>query len=92
MLEANRERTDSLLADDDLTLDVGGWASPWERADWVIDMMPYSTRGLYGSSDPALERFSAETILVVAERASEIRQAGKGDTHLFAKSDSPAKR
>jgi len=61
VLEANRERTDSLLADDDLTLDVGGWASPWERADWVIDLMPYSTRGLYGSSDPALERFSAET-------------------------------
>ena len=50
MLEANRERTDSLLAGDDLTLDVGGWASPWERADWVIDLMPYSTRGLYGSS------------------------------------------
>ncbi len=45
----------------DLVLDVGGWASPWPRADWVIDLMPYRTRGLYGRPDPDEERFSAET-------------------------------
>jgi hypothetical protein len=32
-----------------------------ERADAVIDVMPYATRGLYGASDPARERFSADT-------------------------------
>lgn len=26
-------------------LDVGGWAAPLNRADWVIDLMPYETRG-----------------------------------------------
>ncbi len=46
----------------DLVLDVGGWASPFRRADWVLDLMPYDTRGLYG---PVLggqdEHFSART-------------------------------
>jgi hypothetical protein len=42
-------------------LDVGGWAAPLERADWVLDLLPYETRGLYGTSDPARERFSAQT-------------------------------
>jgi len=26
-------------------LDLGGWAAPLNRADWVIDAMPYGTRG-----------------------------------------------
>src|SRR5215212_2730078 len=43
-----------------VVLDVGGWASPLARADWVIDLMPHETRGLYGESDPARERFSGE--------------------------------
>jgi hypothetical protein len=61
MLPANRERIEAMLGGDDLVLDVGGWASPWERADWVIDLMPYATRGLYGAGDPAAERFGPET-------------------------------
>jgi hypothetical protein len=28
-------------------LDVGGWASPHPRADWVIDLGSYETRGWY---------------------------------------------
>jgi|GEM_PF-1353821 len=32
----------------DRVLDVGGWASPFNRADWVIDLQPYETRGYYG--------------------------------------------
>jgi hypothetical protein len=43
-------------------LDVGGWAAPMARADAVIDIFPYETRGLYGPPvDPAAERFSAST-------------------------------
>jgi SAM-dependent methyltransferase len=48
---------------DDLVLDVGGWADPFARADWVIDLMPYETRGLYGAAAPD-ERFTADTWVV----------------------------
>ena len=55
------------LGDEEVVLDVGGWADPLPRADWVIDVMPYETRGLYqreGWSErasPQPERFSADT-------------------------------
>lgn len=61
MLEASRKRISELCGPGDLVLDVGGWAEPLARADWVIDLMPHQTRGLYGSPDPDSERFSAET-------------------------------
>jgi hypothetical protein len=62
MLQSSRERILQRLSDDDLVLDVGGWAKPLARADWVIDLMPYETRGLYGEPpDPAAERFGPET-------------------------------
>jgi methyltransferase family protein len=35
------------LPDTALVLDVGGWASPHPRADWVIDIGPYETRDWY---------------------------------------------
>ena len=61
MLPVNRERIEAMLGDDALVLDVGGWGRPWPRADWVIDVMPYETRGLYGAAESQRERFSAET-------------------------------
>lgn len=64
MLPASIERIERELGDDDLVLDVGGWGKPLARADWVIDLMPYATRGLYGEVDPERERFSAETWVV----------------------------
>jgi hypothetical protein len=64
MLPENRSRILAALADDDLVLDVGGWAQPLARADWVLDLMPYETRGLYGEADPEPERFSADTWVV----------------------------
>src|SRR5919198_3858549 len=60
MLRSSLERI-LRLPDDAAVLDVGGWAKPLPRADWVLDLMPYETRGLYGELDPAAERFSAET-------------------------------
>ncbi len=60
MLSAGREHVEALPADASV-LDVGGWAAPLARADWVIDLMGWETRGLYGSVDPADERFSAAT-------------------------------
>jgi hypothetical protein len=61
MLPASRERILASLEEDDLVLDVGGWAKPFSRADWVIDLMPFETRGLYGERDPDPERFTPET-------------------------------
>src|SRR5918999_1567202 len=62
MLEASRQSITAKLGAEDLVLDVGGWAKPFPRADWVIDLMPYETRGLYDyEPDPARERFRTET-------------------------------
>lgn len=65
MLEASRRALLERLPDDAVVLDVGGWADPFERADWVIDLLPYETRGLYarnGWAPPrdAPERFGPE--------------------------------
>lgn len=61
MLESAVQRV-AALPDDAKVLDVGGWAAPLARADAVIDLFPYETRGLYGPPvDPAAERFSAAT-------------------------------
>src|SRR3954464_7543467 len=66
MLAASTTRLLDLLADDAVVLDVGGWAKPFARADWVLDLMPYETRGLYGyeQGDRAGERFGADTWVV----------------------------
>ena len=63
MLEASRRRILDTLPDDAVVLDVGGWAKPLPRADWVIDLLPHETRGLYGIEGNAgqAERFSAAT-------------------------------
>jgi hypothetical protein len=67
MLEKSRERLLATLGPDQVVLDIGGWADPFERADWVIDLMPYETRGLYTRKgwikprEPLTERFTKET-------------------------------
>lgn len=62
MLDSSRRRIEQLLADDDLVLDVGGGGQPFGRADWVIDLLSYEERGLYGPEpDLGSERFSART-------------------------------
>jgi SAM-dependent methyltransferase len=61
MHPASRERILAELPDEALVLDVGGWAKPLSRANWVIDLMPYETRGMYGEPDPDPERFDEST-------------------------------
>jgi hypothetical protein len=63
MLAASRTRIAELVGEDQLVLDVGGGASPFERADWVVDLLPYEDRGRYGypSGPERRERFSGET-------------------------------
>ena len=62
MFADNAERIISDLPDDAVVLDVGGWGSPFPRADWVLDLLPYETRGLYGyERSTADERFDADS-------------------------------
>src|SRR6187399_2180490 len=43
----NVEKVLKSLKPSDLVLDVGGWACPFNRAQWVLDAEPYETRGFY---------------------------------------------
>jgi hypothetical protein len=61
LLPAATERILATLADDARVLDVGGWAAPFNRATHVLDLAPYSTRGVMGSYGPGPERFSEAT-------------------------------
>jgi hypothetical protein len=49
MLEENVQKVLASLRPDDLVLDVGGWACPFNRAQWVIDAEPFETRGFYAT-------------------------------------------
>jgi len=61
VLPAASARILASLPDGAKVLDVGGWAAPFNRADWVMDLMPFESRGGAGSHGPAFERFSART-------------------------------
>jgi len=49
------------IGDHDLVLDVGGWWKPFTRADHVVDVLPYETRGGGGRIGDDPERFSEDT-------------------------------
>jgi hypothetical protein len=61
MLAESLQRIESELPDDAVVLDVGGWGKPLARADWVVDLMPYESRGLYGRDGDGPERFDADS-------------------------------
>ncbi len=64
MLPSATERILATVPEDALILDVGGWAAPFNRADWILDVMPYETRGAMGSYGPGPERFTRDTWVV----------------------------
>jgi hypothetical protein len=47
MFTANIEKVCSKIKPEDIVLDVGGWACPFNRANWIIDAGSYETRGYY---------------------------------------------
>jgi hypothetical protein len=61
MLESSKQRIVELLSDADQVLDVGAGLSPFERADWVIDLLPHSARGEYAYERSDAERFTEQT-------------------------------
>lgn len=67
MFEPNVDRLMSELSHDERVLDVGGWACPLNRAQWVLDAEPYETRGYYATiggaryQGPDVEWFTRDT-------------------------------
>jgi len=49
MYEPNVSSILQLLTPQDQVLDVGGWACPFNRAQWILDSEPFETRGFYRS-------------------------------------------
>ena len=47
MFSENVEKVLNEIQPDSLVLDVGGWACPFNRANWIIDSGSYQTRGYY---------------------------------------------
>lgn len=77
MYEPNVARVLASIRDDQIVVDIGGWACPFNRADFIIDAEPYETRGYYrtfgapASQGGGVERFSRERWIVrdLCERA-----------------------
>jgi hypothetical protein len=61
MLDASARRILETLPDDAVVLDVGGAMKPFNRADWIMDALPYEQRGELGSTGGATERFTKDT-------------------------------
>ncbi len=67
MYEPHVKRVLDLLRPEDVVLDIGAWGSPFNRANYVLDLNPYETRGAYKnfggkeSQAGAHEHFTKET-------------------------------
>jgi hypothetical protein len=67
MFEPHVQRILESLSPTDVVLDIGGWASPFNRANYILDAEPYETRGYYRtfggppSQGPAEEHFTKAT-------------------------------
>src|SRR3989344_1435762 len=64
MMKENNERILRTLSEKDLVLDIGGWAYPFNRANYVIDIHPYETRGFFGSQGGNKESFNKKTWII----------------------------
>src|SRR5690242_14899243 len=65
MLPKNAQRVLDSLRPSDVVVDLGGWAQPFTRANYVVDLMPYETRGIFGRVGPDPEHFTRDTWLKV---------------------------
>lgn len=67
MFAPNVERVLKELRSEDVVLDIGGWACPFNRANFVIDAEAFETRGYYktvglqGSQGGDVEHFTRDT-------------------------------
>jgi len=61
MLEKNVDLVLEKITSSDIVLDIGGWAQPFNRANYILDIMPYESRGFYGHLGPEKEYFLKDT-------------------------------
>lgn len=70
MYEPNVTRALEMIAPGDVVVDIGGWACPFNRANYIIDAEPFETRGYYAtfggkpSQGGGVEHFSRERWIV----------------------------
>lgn len=64
MFKKNIDLVLKQISKSDVVLDIGGWAQPFNRANYVVDIMPYGTRGFFGHNGPEKEFFSKKTWIV----------------------------
>jgi hypothetical protein len=50
MLRKNSDAVMSVLKPADVVLDIGGWAHPFNRANYIMDAEPHETRGYYNQT------------------------------------------
>lgn len=65
MLEKNARRIMDIIRKKDKVLEVGGWAQPFNRANYIVDIQPYETRSFFGSRGGSKEFFNEKTWFVV---------------------------
>ena len=61
MLKENEIKILKELKNEDLVLDIGGWDRPFNRANYILDIHPFETRGFHGSQGGDKERFNKKT-------------------------------
>jgi hypothetical protein len=61
VLDSSVHRIASELGPDDVVLDIGGAGRPFNRADWILDLLPYEERGFLGHQGPDEERFTRDS-------------------------------
>ena len=64
MIKANEKKILKMLKKEDVVLDVGGWDKPFNRANYVLDIQPYKTRGFHGNQGGNKEYFTEKTWIV----------------------------
>jgi SAM-dependent methyltransferase len=70
VFEPNVEKVLEMIKPSDVVLDIGGWACPFNRANYVLDAEAYETRGFYktfggpASQGGAVEHFTRDTWIV----------------------------
>lgn len=64
MLLRSVKKTLKRLVPSDTVVDIGGWAAPFNRANFVVDIAPYETRGIHGFYGPKTEYFSKKTWII----------------------------
>lgn len=63
MIKGNISKILGKIGATDKVLDIGGWAQPFNRANYVLDLNPWRSRGMFGSYGPEPASFTESSWL-----------------------------